>query len=94
MLCRAGRAVQLTRDHKPGIPSEYARIVVSLRSWASVVASYPCCISSIHAYVRGPKQRYRYRYRQRQSPHPRVRGSSKRGDHGHGKSGARLGLEC
>lgn len=29
VLCRAGRAVQLTRDHKPGLPSEYARIVVS-----------------------------------------------------------------
>lgn len=29
VLCRAGRAVQLTRDHKPGIPSEYARILVS-----------------------------------------------------------------
>lgn len=30
VLCRAGRAVQLTRDHKPGTPSEYARIVVSV----------------------------------------------------------------
>ncbi|CAM9766362.1 unnamed protein product, partial [Hapterophycus canaliculatus] len=29
VLCRAGRAVQLTRDHKPGMPSEYARIVAA-----------------------------------------------------------------
>ncbi|CAM9522550.1 unnamed protein product [Scytosiphon promiscuus] len=29
VLCRAGRAVQLTRDHKPGMSSEYARIVAA-----------------------------------------------------------------
>ncbi|CAB1103986.1 unnamed protein product [Ectocarpus sp. CCAP 1310/34] len=29
VLCRAGRAVQLTRDHKPGMPSEYARIMAA-----------------------------------------------------------------
>lgn len=32
VLCRAGRAVQLTKDHKPRLPAEYARIVVSTSS--------------------------------------------------------------
>lgn len=31
--------MQLTRDHKPTIPTEYARIVVGLRSLANLVVS-------------------------------------------------------
>lgn len=49
VLCRAGRAVQLTRDHKPGLPSEYARIIVSMiRSWLACLVGLWLFTVAVH----------------------------------------------